>query len=362
MLEQNIYPGDIRPLKFCYIFHFILYIFIFILHFVLYNRLFWLNNVFEIIFNIITYFIILFYLIPLIPMILLSFKYYKLKIFRLFKNVSLIFLILTIILGLITCIIFWINTFYSITFYKECPLSYTKDNLNYTFSKYNGHPIKSDKIENKCNTKRCILFDEDINEKYAYTYLCNYELNNENDSNNAIHKNEFKRLFPNGSEIISDNEFICYQLEPALRKNLFNNNIYYDYIDLCSYCTNFYICERFSEPHIYYTLKNDEICPEDNYLVFLYIISVLIIITDIMVSLLPWFIEYISFKKILSLIEINESRNSSNATSKKSTGISNSNSNSNSNKSESFKKEETLIIVSPLNKKNNKKEDNKSEI
>ena len=361
MQVQDIFLEDIKPLKFCYIFHFILYVLIFILHFIIYNKLFWIKNAFQIIFSFSTYFIILFYILPLIAIILLYFKYYKLKIFLFFKKLSYVFFILSIIIGLITCTIFWINTAYSMNFCKECPLSYTEDNLNYTFSNYYGQKmIRSEKIENKCNAKRCILFNEDINEKYAYAYLCNYELNEEkdenNDNSNAIRKNEYKRLLPNGTELISDNEFICYQLEPTYRQISFNNNIYYDYIDLCSYCTQFFICERFSEPKNY-TIKNNEICPEDNYLILLYVISVLILLTDIIISLLPWFIEYISFKKILLLIENNESTNNSNVSTKKSTG----NSNSNSNKSESFKKEEALIIVAPINKEENKKDNIKEE-
>ena len=352
MQVQNAFIEDLKPLKYCFIFHFILYILIFILHLVLYNRLYWLNKIFKILFTFITYFVILFYIIPLIQFILLCKKYYKLKLFRFFKYLSFIFFILSIIIGLITCVILWINTFYSVTFCKECPLSYTIANLNYTFYRYYGKRIKNEKVESKCNTKRCLLFNEDINEKYAYTYLCNYEVNYKNDNSN---KNEYKRMLPNGTELISDIEFNCYYLEPTYRQISFNSNIYYNYLDICSYCTNFYICERFSEPKNYYMMKKNEECPEDNYLILLYIISCLIIVTDIIISLLPWFIEYISFKKILFINENNSTVSSASMSTKKST----TNSNSNSNNAENFKKEETIIIVRPLNLKENKNEEDK---
>jgi hypothetical protein len=62
MQVQDIFLEDIKPLKFCYIFHFILYVLIFILHFIIYNKLFWIKNAFQIIFSFSTYFIILFYI------------------------------------------------------------------------------------------------------------------------------------------------------------------------------------------------------------------------------------------------------------------------------------------------------------
>ena len=162
-------------------------------------------------------------------------------------------------------------------------------------------------------------------------------------------------MLPNGTELISDIEFNCYYLEPTYRQIYFNSNIYYNYLDICSYCTNFYICERFSEPKNYYMMKKNEECPEDNYLILLYIISCLIIVTDIIISLLPWFIEYISFKKILFINENNSTVSSASMSTKKST----TNSNSNSNNAENFKKEETIIIVRPLNLKENKNEEDK---
>lgn len=344
MLVQDSLSEEIKPLTYCYIFHFIFYTLLFILHYTLYYKIYWLNGILTKIFIFITYFGIIFYIIPAFQMMLLCIKYFKLKIFRIFKKISLIFFILSITIGLMTFIIFLFNTIKSKKFCKECPLSYTLDNLNYTFSNLN----KENSEEDNCHLKRCILFSQNINEKYAYSYLCNYEIKEENE---IKEKNEFKRKLPNGTEIISNNEFICYELWPTYTQISFNSNIYYNYLDLCSYYTKFYICERFSEPENYYIMQNDEQCPEDNYMIFLYILSVLIIITDIIISLLPWLIEYLSFKRILEIAYSNN-RSISNISTKKSTV--------NSNNAESFKKEETIIIVSPLNIKNNEKEEDKN--
>ena len=46
----------------------------------------------------------------------------------------------------------------------------------------------------------------------------------------------------------------------------------------------------------------DSTCPESNYLLIVYILCVLIVIMDIILSLLPWGIEFITFKKLLYIL------------------------------------------------------------
>ena len=66
--------------------------------------------------------------------------------------------ILSIIMGLLSSAILWFNTISSINFCKECPLTYTIANLNYTFSKHPENIIENENITDTCNIKRCILF------------------------------------------------------------------------------------------------------------------------------------------------------------------------------------------------------------
>jgi hypothetical protein len=356
MQNQNNILESIKPLKYCYIFHFILYVLIFVLHFVLYKKLYWLNIIFIKIFLFSTYFGILFYLLPLIPIILIYFKHFKLKLFPAFKKLTFIFFILSIIIGLLTSIILCLNTIYSKTFCKECPLSYSLSNLNYTFKQYYGKKIENKYIKNKCNIKRCILYNKNINEIYAYTYLCNYNLNDQKNNNKKNEK--FQRNLPNGTKLFSNTEFICKELDSSYRYISFNNNEYYKYLDLCFDLTNFFICKRFSKPINYYNIKSNELCPEENYLLLLYIILASVIITDIIISFFPWCIEYISFKRILILLNSNNINSISSTSTKKSTNNSN-------NNQENFKKEETIIIIIPNEKdkgkyyKNNKSKINK---
>ena len=344
MQNQNVIIEEIKPLKYCYIFHLILYALLYVLHYILSIRLYWLNDIYIKLFKFITYFGIIFYLIPIIPIIFIFIKYFILKIFSIFKILTLIFFILSILSGILASIILWINTIYSKTFCKECPLSYTLSNLNKEFKEYYGITFINNKIRKKCQMKRCLLYNENINEKYPYTYLCNYNLNSENKNK------EYKRKLQNGTVIFSDKEFMCNELSSSYQYITFNSNEYYDYLDLCFSLTKFYICKRFTVPKIYYHLKDDEICPEDIYLLLLYLISSLVILTDIIISFIPWFIEYISYKRLIFLLNSNNQNSSGSVSTKKNT--------LNSNNQESFKKEETLMIVMSKNQSKEKDQNN----
>ena len=110
-------------------------------------------------------------------------------------------------------------------------------------------------------------------------------------------------------------------------------------MNLCYYYSDFYRCKRFNEPKNY-NIDLDEECPDNNYLLLVYIICILIIIMDIIISLLPWGIEYITFKKVLIIVSIARRKTGSHSSTARSSQISQDN--------ESFKKEKTPIIVLPL--------------
>ena len=90
-----------------------------------------------------------------------------------------------------------------------------------------------------------------------------------------------------------------------------------------------------------YELDFGMICPETIYLFLLSILCVVIIIIDIVISMLPWVVEFISFKRITQFLRnVTRKPNIHNSTAKSSVT---------SNNEESFKKEKTLVLVSPLN-------------
>ena len=346
MQRVNDIQLEMKYLNYNYIFHFIYFIFVFGFHLFLYYSIHWFNKIIILLFILGSSFIILFILFPIIPIVLLRIKNFKLKLANIFKKITQIFLILSISIGIMISIIFCINTKYSITFCKECPFSYTLSHINFTFSKYFGKMIPYKEKIKKCNIKRCLLYNTNLKDKYAYKYLCNYSPVSEliEDKNNI-----YKRTLPNGSEIISSNEIICYSLN-SKNMILFNNdNNYtlYNYLNICYYSTKFYNCERLIEPEIYYKIKDEDTCPNENYLFILYILCLFIIIIDGFISMFPWCVEYSTFSNSFLFINSNNKQQNSCESTRKST--------QNSNNIENFKKEPTIIIIRPLTKeiKNN---------
>ena len=84
----------------------------------------------------------------------------------------------------------------------------------------------------------------------------------------------------------------------------------------------------------------DSTCPESNYLLIVYILCVLIVIMDIILSLLPWGIEFITFKKLLYILSSTRRKTDSHNSTARSSEI--------SQDSESFKKEKTPVLILPL--------------
>jgi hypothetical protein len=119
----------------------------------------------------------------------------------------------------------------------------------------------------------------------------------------------------------------------------FKNSEMRSYLNLCYYLADFYVCQRFNKPEKYYNLDLELSCPETNYILLIFIFSVLIIIIDVIISLLPWGVEYMSLKRII--IVLSESRrkvNSVNSTARSSQI---------SNDDGSFEKGKTPVLILP---------------
>ena len=118
----------------------------------------------------------------------------------------------------------------------------------------------------------------------------------------------------------------------------------YSYLDLCYYSIEFYYCKRFNEPKKKYDLNLGSECPESNYLFLVYILCVLIIIIDIVITMLPWGVEFISLKRIIQIMQTSRRKPNSNNSTAKSSVI--------SNNEESFKKENTIVLIHSLENPN----------
>ena len=330
MEVHDIEQEEIRPLIFNYLFHFFLFILIFVLHLIIYSKVYWISEIFEKFFITLSFLIIIYFLFPIIPLTMIFLKRFKLKLIHIFKKLSFLFLILSILIGILISVVIFINTLNSKLFCQECPFSWSITLLNQVFQKYYGKPTSQNNIKDECKSRRCILDSVDSNEKHPYTYLCNYDASYDFDDDGSI---------------------TCLSVGLNYRAISFQYNELYDYLDLCYYLAEFYYCKRANKPEKMYVLDVGDSCPENNYLFLLYILCVLLIIIDIVISLLPWGVEYVSLKRIIQMMLTGVRKANSNNSTARSSKISN---------EVSFKKENTIILVSPINNdetnsRNNKK-------
>ena len=331
---------EIKPLIINYIFHFVLYALILTMHLVIYYRIYWIYNSLNILFLIFTYCNVIYFIFPIIPLTFLLMKKYKKKIMNVLKLITFILLIISLLFGLITSIVLLINTINSKLFCKECPFSLSIDHLNALFNTYYDKRSLDGDTKNLCYKRRCILDQENIDEKFPFVYLCNYNPLEEFSDNNI-----YKRKFPNGTEIESNRQLKCFSITSTSNVYNFKHSELQSYINLCFFYTDFYKCERFNEPEKKYNLDLKENCPDTNYLTILHIIIVLVFIVDLFIPLIPWRIEYLSYKNILNILSIIRIEvNSVNSTAKSSRISENDN---------SFKKEKTPVLIFPLEERIN---------
>jgi hypothetical protein len=209
--------------------------------------------------------------------------------------------------------------------------------LNYLFAEYYSNKPSDDDIKELCKSRRCILDEVNNNEKYSYKYLCNYDPTSEFYEKGKI----YKKYSLNGKEMTSINQLECNSITQPYFS--LKTNELFQYLSLCYNFNEFYYCNRFDKPEKVYEIAYGESCPEENYLLLSYILCVLIILIDIVITMLPWGVEYISLKRILQLMSITRRKPNSHNSTQKSSVI------TNNNNEESFKKTQTQVIVVPLN-------------
>ena len=331
-MDHDAEQEEIKPLIFNYVFHFILYALIFIMHLVMQWRIYWVIDSLKILFLFGTYLNILYFIFPIFPLIFIFLKKYKVKIINSIKTISFILLIISITFGLMISIVLLINSINSKIFCRECPFNLQLSHLNEVFEDYYGKSPSDDEIKNECNSRRCVLDREENDAQYPYIYLCNY-----NPTDEFSEDELYKRQLENGTEISTNTQLRCQTVTANYNLIYFKNSELISYLDLCYFLADFYVCKRFNKPEKYYNLGLKDSCPENNYLLLLFILCVLIIIIDVIISLLPWGVEYMSLKRIIAILSQTRRRANSNNSTAKSSEI--------SNNEESFKKEKTPVLI-----------------
>ena len=150
-----------------------IYALILTMHLVVYYRIYWIYNSLNILFLIFTYCNVIYFIFPIIPLTFLLMKKYKKKIMNVLKLITFILLIISLLFGLIISIVLLINTINSKLFCKECPFSLSIDHLNALFNTYYDKRSLDGDTKNLCYRRRCILDQENMDEKFPFVYLCN---------------------------------------------------------------------------------------------------------------------------------------------------------------------------------------------
>ena len=328
---------EIKPLIINYIFHILLFGLVFAMNIIMYERIYWIFSSLAILFLLGSYLNIIYFVFPTVPLIFICKKIYKVKLINQFKKITFILLIITITFGLIESIALLINSLYSKTFCRECPFNLKISHLNAVFGEY-YHKNPDDDIQDSCSSRRCVLDREEKDNKYPYIYLCNYNPIEEFDDDDL-----YKRTLENGTEISTNIQITCQTVTSKYNSIEFDNSELYSYLDLCFFFADFYVCERFNKPK-QYNLDLTLSCPETNYLLLVFILCVLIFVIDIVISLLPWGVEYFSLKRIVSILSTSRRKANSNNSTARSSQI--------SNDIESFKKEKTPVLIISANEDN----------
>ena len=276
------------------IYHIIRFSIVLLVHILIFKYIKWIKTIIRYLFFGFSFLYIIFILIPIISLGMQMYKSKSKFKLNIFKIIGIIFLIISVLIGLFFSIIMIINTVHLKQFFLECPFNLS---FKYFVSFFSDYFKEDDNLKDKCNERRCILNEENENNYYQYEYLCNY--NPEDELNTEEY---YSRSLSNGTKIFSKKQIECILLEPIYRNVHFREEIIYDYLDKCYYRADFYYCNRFNKPKIY-NLKENEKCIENNYVLLMGFLSAGIILFDFILSFIPWNIEIKSYNSIIELID-----------------------------------------------------------
>lgn len=335
---------EMKIMNISYIFHFLLYIFMSIMHLLSYLKIFWTSMISKYIFISASFIDFILLLYPSIPLFLTYRILSNKHLTSLFKNLSLTFLFISFALGITNSVSLWINVNKSSILYRECPYNYNQNNLQNFLNKINDEN-ENPNLSDICNKRRCIFDEENLNELYPYSYMCNYD--SSDDFSIELGKTYSRRATNN--EVYSTSKIIyCENLS---NENLYNsktNNEINNFINACSNYIMFYKCYRFNTPENFKLAEEYE-CPDKKYVTYSYLFGIFIIVLDIILSFIPWSFVFNSYKSILKINEDNmnniererRERNNRNITNPSSNEYNSSNSNnSQSNMSSSQRNDE----------------------
>jgi hypothetical protein len=271
-----------------------------------------MENLIKLLFLSFSFIGVVYILVSIIPFVFIKFKKLQSKI-KYFKIISKILIFLSLLIGLLFFIIIIINTVLVKDFCIECPFNLSFFNFVSNFDE-NFENKEEYTLKRNCRERRCLFNKYDENSLYPYSYLCNYDPEEE---------------FP-----VKDGErkpLNCKLFEPLYRDLYFNDETIYKYLDKCFTLTTLYYCGRLEEPKKY-ELEEDEKCPKKNYIYLIYFLCIYIFIFDVVINIIIWYIQVNSYT-LLSRInfEVINTINNNNQNTNNKNQIDNTNINNNEN-------------------------------
>ena len=295
-MVRNI-PEIIKSLKINYIIHIILFSLIFVFNLVIISQIYWLKDIYKLIYLTADLISLINYILPILVLIFIGIKKLTRKNIKVIKNLTVFFCITIIFFGLFFASILMINAIESPEFCKECPFNLDLNDIN--------NIINSNNINKKCKERRCVINWPNTNiltknENNYYEYICNYDPSSEfeeiQENYDNININDINNTNINDkiicNKIIEDEHLISTGLE-----NTYSLNFY----DKCNLFTDLYICERTKSPNKYF-LKENFICPNKDYLTKLIILCMINIFMNLVLNFIPWKAEYNKFINIINLL------------------------------------------------------------
>ncbi len=213
-------------------------------------------------------------------------------------------------IGLLLSIILWLNIKESSLFYRECPYNYPSSENDHKYFLKELEKANNAKKNKMCSRPRCYLQSENLEEKFSHGFICNFDSSDEF----PIELNKvYTKISPSGNELQSTSLIECQKLNSTLTDiEKMDINIYEKkFFSICnSKYDSLYKCERFEKPKKL-NIKKDYICPAKNYVTVSYLFGVFTIITDILLTFIPWSFDYSSYSEIIKITESENENNES---------------------------------------------------
>ena len=294
-MNGNVYMSKINELKINYIIQLILFGIILASNFTLSLFIIWLFRLLHYLYLLLSVFVIIYIIISIIPLVFIKINKINLTIIKHFKRISLVMSCLTIITGCGLTFILLANSLEMTDFCRECPFNLPNSYINHIYDKYINNNLNEKKLKRQCSDRRCLYNNNIIpDDKYKYEYICNY---------NPV--SEFESIKNNNSSNDTINQIVCSIVDKNSVYNIIlENNEINKYFELCNNLNKFYICQRINRPKNY-KIKEDFQCPNKSYVNYLIFFCLLNITFNLILSFLSWNSEYIKYKDIIKLFNIN---------------------------------------------------------